>query len=40
MVEAQLFRGYGVGRNGEVRLTHLQFADDTLILGEKCWMNV
>jgi len=40
LVEAQLFKGYGVGRVGEVRLTHLQFADDTLILGEKSWLNV
>jgi len=35
-----LFHGYGVGRVGEVRLTHLQFADDTLIIGEKSWLNV
>jgi len=40
MVEAQLFKGYGVGRVGEVRLTHLQFVDDTLILSEKSWLNV
>jgi len=40
LVEAQLFKGYRVGREGEVRLTHLQFADDTLILGEKSWLNV
>ena len=26
--------------NGEVRLTHLQFADDTIIIGEKSWRNV
>jgi len=29
-----------VGRVGEVRLTHLQFANDTLLLGEKSWLNV
>jgi hypothetical protein len=40
MLEAQLFQGYGVGRVAEVRLTHLQFVDDTLIIGEKSWMNV
>jgi hypothetical protein len=40
LVEAQLFRGYGVGRDEEVRLTHLQFADDTLIIGEKSWRDV
>ena len=40
MVEAHLFQGYGVGRVEDVRLTHLQFADDTLIIGEKSWLNV
>lgn len=35
-----LFRPYGVGRQGEVMLPHLQFADDTLIMGDKCWLNV
>ena len=39
MVGAQMFKGFGVGRNGVVKLTHLQFADDTLITGEKCWLN-
>jgi len=37
---AHLFNGYGIGANAEVRLTHLQFADDTLIIGEKSWLNV
>jgi len=40
VVAAQLFHGYGIGRDSEVRLTHLQFADDTLIIGEKSWLNV
>lgn len=40
MVGADMFKGYGVGRDGEVRLTHLQFADDTLIIGEKSWLNI
>jgi len=35
MVGADLFKGYGVVNVGEVRLTHLQFADDTFIIGEK-----
>jgi len=39
MVEAQLFQGYGGGRGEVVRLTHLQFANDTLIIGEKSWRN-
>jgi len=40
MVGVDLFQGYGVGQNDEVRLTHLQFADDTIIIGEKSWQNV
>ena len=39
-VSNNLFRTYGVGMQGEVKLSHLQFADDTLIIGEKCWLNV
>jgi len=39
MVDADMFHGYGVG-NGDVRLTHLQYADDTLIFGKKSWLNV
>jgi len=35
VVGEQLFQGYGVGRVPTVRLTHLQFADDTLLIGEK-----
>jgi hypothetical protein len=40
LVDANLFTGYHVGHSNEVQLTHLQFADDTLILGEKSWSNV
>jgi len=40
MVETNRFSGYRVGRLGEVLITHLQFADDTLIVGEKSWLNV
>ena len=40
MVEANLFKGYGVGCVGEVNLTHRQFADDTLIIGKKSWQNI
>jgi len=40
MVGVDLFKGYGVGNVGEVQLTHLQFLDDTLIIGEKSWLNV
>ncbi|XP_045802189.1 uncharacterized protein LOC123895742 [Trifolium pratense] len=34
------FLGYGVGRAENVTLSHLQFADDTLIIGRKCWDNI
>ena len=40
LVTANLFNGYDVGSTGEVKLTHLQFADDTLIIGKKSWLNV
>ena len=40
VVNENKFIGYGVGSTGEVCLTHLQFADDTLIIGEKSWLNV
>lgn len=39
-VRAQMFTGYSIGANNEVRMTHLQFAEDTLIIGEKSWLNV
>lgn len=39
LVEENLFDGYGVGV-GELKLTHLQFADDTLITADKSWLNV
>jgi len=35
-----IYHAYGVGSHREVSLSHLQFADDTLILGEKNWLNV
>ena len=37
---AHLFIGYGFGVHAEVRLTHLQFVGDTLIIGEMSWLNV
>jgi len=40
MVDASLFRGYAIGFGHSVVLSHLQFADDTLLLGEKSWANV
>jgi hypothetical protein len=35
-----LFTGYNLGRHGPIAVSHLQFADDTLILGEKSWANI
>jgi hypothetical protein len=35
-----LFSGYKVGSNDAMVVSHLQFADDTLILGEKSWANI
>jgi hypothetical protein len=40
MVTNNLFSGYMVGRIRPLRMSHLQFADDTLILGDKSWANV
>ena len=38
--DINLFNGYKVGRNDLVSISHFQFADDTLILGEKSWANI
>ena len=35
-----LFSGYHMGGSESVIVSHLQFDDDTLILGEKAWANV
>ena len=40
LIDAGLFSGYSVGRDNAISLSHLQFADDTLIVGEKSWLNV
>ena len=40
LMEAGLFHGYKVGRDNDLCLSHLQFADDTLIIGNKSWLNV
>lgn len=39
-LQAGLFNGYRVGRDDALCMSHLQFADDTLIIGEKSWLNV
>jgi hypothetical protein len=40
MVERDQFVGYSVGEQDSMVVLHLQFADDTLLLGEKSWANV
>jgi len=40
LVENQLFSGYSIGMVNPVMVSHLQFADDTLLLGTKSWSNV
>ena len=40
MVENNLFTGYGVGHANSAVVSHLQFADDTLLVGVKSWANV
>jgi len=40
VIEVGLFNGYRVGRDNALHLSHLQFADDTLIIGDKSWLNV
>ncbi|CAJ2632329.1 unnamed protein product [Trifolium pratense] len=40
MVARNLFQGYSVGGQGSVSVSHLQFADDTLLMGVKSWANV
>jgi len=40
MVENDLFTGYGVGHANATVVSHLQFADDTLLLAAKSWANV
>ncbi|GAU48313.1 hypothetical protein TSUD_405300 [Trifolium subterraneum] len=40
MEEHNLFTGYRVGNSAPISVSHLQFADDTLLMGTKCWVNV
>lgn len=35
IVEAWLFYGYNISGHGSLNISHLQFSDDTLLLGEK-----
>ncbi|PNX58080.1 ribonuclease H, partial [Trifolium pratense] len=40
MVARNLFEGYSLGESDPISVTHLQFADDTLLMGAKSWANV
>ncbi|GAU27940.1 hypothetical protein TSUD_146550 [Trifolium subterraneum] len=40
MVERYLFSRYNVGEGAPISISHLQFADDTLLLWDKSWANV
>ncbi|PNX67320.1 cysteine-rich receptor-like protein kinase, partial [Trifolium pratense] len=40
MVARNLFEGFKIGENNSVSVSHLQFADDTLLIGGKSWGNV
>ncbi|KEH33498.1 hypothetical protein MTR_3g040610 [Medicago truncatula] len=40
VVENNLYTGYGVGLSNSVMVSHLQFTDDMLLLGDKSWANV
>lgn len=40
MSSNHLYNGYSVDNSNPVVVSHFQFADDTLILGEKSWTNV
>jgi len=39
VVEHGMFEPYKVGAHGDVAISHLQFADDTLLMGAKSWGN-
>ncbi|CAJ2627985.1 unnamed protein product [Trifolium pratense] len=40
MIAQNMFTGYKIGEQGSMTVSHLQFADDTLLLGVKSWANV
>jgi hypothetical protein len=40
MVEAELFTAYNAGAQGDVNVSHLQFSNDTLLVGAKSWAIV
>ncbi|GAU49707.1 hypothetical protein TSUD_135290 [Trifolium subterraneum] len=40
LVQTKLFTGYSIGTGSPIDISHLQFADDTLLLGVKSWANI
>jgi len=40
LARANLFSSYKVGQTDNVSITHLQFVDDALIVGNKSWANI
>ncbi|GAU10511.1 hypothetical protein TSUD_420810, partial [Trifolium subterraneum] len=40
MVSMRLFTPYSIGSHNPVNISHLQFADDTLLIGTKSWSNI
>jgi len=40
MSDNHFFHGYKVGSNVPMVISHLEFAEDTLIIAEKSWVNV
>ena len=40
LIETNTFKGYKVGGANPVVVSHLQFADDTLLIGNKSWATV
>ncbi|AES78889.1 hypothetical protein MTR_7g050660 [Medicago truncatula] len=40
LVDHNLFAGYQVGSSGSLAISHLQFVDETLLLGPRSWENV
>ncbi|GAU29337.1 hypothetical protein TSUD_227080 [Trifolium subterraneum] len=39
-VSNHLYSPYSIGNHNEVNVSHLQFADDTLLVGTKSWANI
>jgi hypothetical protein len=40
LVHSEIFTGYSIGEGSSAAISHLQFADDTLLMGVKSWANI